>query len=223
MEFIHFCNLLVKRWIVSMVRCWMVRIWHPNLGICTTTDLPCHHVGTHSREIGLIGQQHQIKHQLCMLFIRRWHTSWLVNFRKLATTLLFGPLNTTLDIPNGLQIFINPHPVIRSEITLQHINLVTDGIQDALVLLDTSKSCCRVSRTGISKKPFEHCSWIVFTAKWRCFTSPCNRIRVRAAKPDIARPRYVSTIKCQFQRRELRVLFEFPSNQLVNGYAGLNI
>src|SRR5437773_9946095 len=106
-----------------------------NLRIRAAAEFAAHHERDDAREIALIGQHLQIEHQPGVLLERRRHARWLIEGGQLARALLLGPLNTSLDVPNGVEILGELGSILRADRPRETRDLAADGIEEAAVLL----------------------------------------------------------------------------------------
>ena len=80
----------------------MVRIRHAKLGIRLGGELRGHHEADDTGEVGLIGNDLQIEHQLDVLFKGRRDASQRpLHHRQLTVDIGLGSQDASLDVPNG--------------------------------------------------------------------------------------------------------------------------
>ena len=101
-------------------------------------------------DIGLVGGQLKVEHQLCVLIKKTRDPQWRGNLRKLLINLSFGFLDASLNVAYSFEVFTKLVTVMRSEVTSQLGDFVSHGIEQTSVLFNSSESGRWVSATNVA-------------------------------------------------------------------------
>src|SRR5262249_5618441 len=207
---------------VLVVRDRVVRIRNAELRIRAAAQLPAYHERYYAREVGLIGQYLQVEHQLRMVFELRRDTGWLPNRRELEVALLFGLLDTTLDVTNSFEIFIELAAVPGSKFSLSSCNLFPYRIENAALAANAGSPHSRIRGPRVAKEPLEDDARIGLRRQRRRRAAPRDRICIGTAITQVAVSNRLRRFQAELQRGELRLLAKLSRSELVHRNACLD-
>ena len=113
----------------------MMAVGDANLRIRPVADLARDHERHDARDIGLVGQRHQVVHQLDVLLVVERHTRRTRRQLQILVALaLLGALNPPLNLAHVLEILRHHLAVGRAELQLQAGDVPGDRVEDAACL-----------------------------------------------------------------------------------------
>ena len=219
-EHLHVIRVDLRRFrnllgLVLMVRDRMVRVGHADLRICHTALLMPEHERDHAGHIALISQNHQVEHQLEVVFPTRGNSRGTLHFRQFAI-LLFRDLDAPLDPADRVEILGQLRAIGGRQSAAEARRFRIDRIEQALLLTRPRRAFFGVRAARIREQPLEHEPRIVLRRQRRARTGPAQRIRVRARVAGIATARCLAGFNPQLERRDLGLLADFLREDLVH-------
>ncbi len=120
---------------VLVMRRRVMALVHVDHRIRLVALLARHHVREHARDVRLIGERHQVVHQLDVLFEVERDADR--RRRQVESDLLFlaGHLDASLDLADALEVVVDRHAILAAEAALQIVDLLRDRVEDAAIFL----------------------------------------------------------------------------------------
>ena len=163
---------------------------------------------------GLIGQRHQVVHQLDVLLeVERHAGRTRRQLQVLVALALLGALDAPLDLAHVLEILRHRLAIRRAELQLQARPLrLRDRVEDAAVLLDARQPLGRAA--ALAEHPLEHLARIDLHRHRRRRRAPRQRVHVDAAVVAVAGADQARVILGrELHRRQQRVLTDLPARR----------
>src|SRR5262245_16919848 len=119
-----------------------------------------------------------------MLVERFWNADWGVRHRLARRGLLLRSLNPLLDFADVVEIVAEPRSILAAECLLEVDDILTNGIQNASIVLHPRAAL--LARSGTPEHPFEDDPRIDFHRQRRRLILPRDGVHVRAAVLSVA-------------------------------------
>ena len=163
----------------------MMRVVDADLRIAAAAQLAPHHERDDAGQIGLIRQHLQIEHQARVLgnAAGRRPAARPGNSRAPCSSAL---LNPPLDVADGVEILVHLDAIRGAEPAARSARL---SVTESSRLRRAASRCSRRRRdrrVGLAEQPLEHRARIVLHRQRRRAAAPRDRVRVHAARPDVA-------------------------------------
>src|SRR6516164_4058858 len=123
-----------------MVRNSVVRLRNADFGIGPNALLAADEECANASQVGLIGDQHEVEHNTCVVFEFGRNARRLSNYRKFTVSLALGNLDSTLDVAHGIQISIQLAPIASADNALQPGQFFRHRVEYALIFPETPQS-----------------------------------------------------------------------------------
>jgi hypothetical protein len=176
-------------------------------------------MNVNTREIGLVGQRHQIEHDRGVLFPRVGDPHRRDRNRDLGRRLLLGPLNARFDLADVLQVLIQTHTIARAETAFELCDIAGHRIENAAVLPHARDAFGRRSRPA--EHALEDHARVGLHRHWGRRRLPRNGVHVGAAVAHIAGADVAGEVLgADLERREHAVGADLRGDDLVERGAG---
>ena len=96
---------------IAVMRDRVMRLGHADLRIRPLADLARHHEREHARQVRLEGERQKIEHQRDVLDVRLGHADRRARHVRLRMSLLLRPLDPPFDLPDVLEVLVEPRAV----------------------------------------------------------------------------------------------------------------
>src|SRR3974390_1118135 len=95
---------------------------------------------SNASQVGLIGDQHEVEHNTCVVFEFGGNARRLSNYRKFTVSLALGNLDSPLYVAHGIQISIQLAPIASTDNAPQPDQFFRHRVEYALIFPETPES-----------------------------------------------------------------------------------
>ncbi|HIC53184.1 MAG TPA: hypothetical protein EYO97_05075, partial [Gemmatimonadetes bacterium] len=197
----------------------VVRVWHPQVRVGSSTQLATEHEGEDAGDVGLIGEREQVEHQLDVLLVGVGHADRTSQLGKLGVgTLGLSQLDPALERADRVEILGDSRAIARTDVALEIGEVVGHRIENAAVPPHLGHTL--LCGTALAEQTLEHDPRVVLH-RLRCRgRTPRDRVQVDTAVPVFAVAHQPVEIDRELQRRQRGLSAQFLRGNLVGGDPG---
>ena len=122
-----------------VVRYRVMRLWDADLGIGANAFFTADQERADASQIGLIGNQHEVEHDVGVFFEVSGNTSRLGDHRQVTISLTLGNLDSPLDVAHGIQVAVQLASIAAADHAPERSQLVAHRIEHALVFAEAAQ------------------------------------------------------------------------------------
>src|SRR5215472_13740428 len=194
----------------------MVRLCNANFGIGSDTLLAADKECANTSQVGLIGDQHEVEHNTCVVFEFGGNARRLSNYRKFTVSLALGNLDSPLDVAHGIQISVQLAPIASPDNAPQASQFFRNRVEYAPVFPETPQSRFAFRAPGCTEQTLKNGAWVRLHRKRGVSVLPCQRGTVGTAITILALADQIVRLERELERGELRFLAEMPRRNLIH-------
>ena len=210
--------------VILVMRGGMVAFVDTHHRISTVGKFTRHHERGHAGGLGLVCQNHQVKHHLQMLFIVKGNTRRRVRNHEvgIARNRHFGLLQAALYFANAFQVVVDFLLVTLPQGGVQGARLANNAIENAAIFRLARETL--LNSAALPEQTFKHFTRIDFHRVRRGRSAPRQRVHIDTAIVAVAGADQTAVIfSGEFQRGQRRVLTDHLRGELVGGDTGESI